>query len=163
MLAQVASHGSGVTRPWRHDSRDVEPAVPALLGREAGTAVGHTGDGMGLGCLGLQAHRLQGLQSVGLPGAPQKQRRKRIHSRTGGRAMFPGTPPSLLPSPVPDPHPLGWRVLSALTSKASSIPPPPVQGERPREWLPRGGASLSCIPTRPVSLHSGPESVLGCG
>ena len=42
------------------------PGMRSLLclpawGREAGTAVALTGDGMGLGCLGLQAHRLQGL------------------------------------------------------------------------------------------------------
>ena len=61
VLAQVASHGSGATQLWSPETRDVERAVPAHLGREAGTAVALTGDGMGLGCLGLQAHRLQGL------------------------------------------------------------------------------------------------------
>ena len=137
-----------MTRPWRHDSRDVEPSVPARLTREAGTADGLIGDGMGLGCLGLQVHRLQGLQSVGLPGAPQKHWRNKLTSRTWGKAMFPWTPPSLLPSPVPDPHPLAGE------SKASSLPPPPVQGERPQQWLPRGGASLSRLHTHPVSPKS---------
>ena len=137
------------------------PCLPAWGGKR-GLLLDKLGMAWGWAAWGSR-HTDQGLQSVGLPGAPQEHRRKRIHSRTGGRAMFPRTPPSLLPSPVPDPHPLGWRVLSALISKASSIPPPPVQGERPREWLPRGGAFLSCLPTRPVSLHSGPKSVLGCG
>ena len=47
------------------------PGMRSLLclpawGREAGTAVALTGDGMGLGCLGLQAHRMQGpLRSTG--------------------------------------------------------------------------------------------------
>ena len=68
MLAQVASHGSVMAWPWRHDSRDVEPAVPARLGREAGTAVGHTGDGMGLGCLGTPVCGL----ARGPPGAPEE-------------------------------------------------------------------------------------------
>ena len=36
------------------------------LGREARTAVGLTGDGMKLGLLGLQAHRLQGPSGWGL-------------------------------------------------------------------------------------------------
>lgn len=38
--------------PWRHSTRDAEQAVPAHLGREVGTAVGPTGDGMTLGRLG---------------------------------------------------------------------------------------------------------------
>ena len=47
------------------------PGMRSLLclpawGREVGTAVALTGDGMGLGCLGLQAHRMQGpLRSTG--------------------------------------------------------------------------------------------------
>ena len=58
MLAQVPSHGSGVAWPWRHDSRDAEWAVPARLEREVGTIVGPTGEGLGQGHLGVQAHRL---------------------------------------------------------------------------------------------------------
>ena len=105
LLAQVPSHGSGVAWSRRHDTRDAELAVPAHLGREAGTAVALTGDGMGLGCLGLQAHRLQGLQSVGLPGAPQKHWRNRLDSGLGEGQCSPGhcpvtcSQPSLIPTP----------------------------------------------------------------
>ena len=38
--------------PWSPETRDAERPVPACLGREAGTAVGPTGDGMGRGRLG---------------------------------------------------------------------------------------------------------------
>ena len=64
----------GVSRspPWRHATRDAEWAVPARLGREVGTAVGSTGDGMALGCLGVRAHRLQGPQAGDLTQASQK-------------------------------------------------------------------------------------------
>ena len=33
--------------PWSPETRDVEWAVPAHLGKEEGTTVGPTGDGMG--------------------------------------------------------------------------------------------------------------------
>ena len=72
--------------------------MPARLGREVGTAVGPTGDGMGQGHLGVRAHRLQGLQAVGMPRAPQKHRRNWLDSMAEGRAMCPWTLPSLLPS-----------------------------------------------------------------
>ena len=79
------------------------PGMRSLLclpawGREAGTAVALTGDGMGLGCLGLQAHRLQGLQAVGMPWALQKHGRNWLDSMAEGRAMCPWILPSLLPS-----------------------------------------------------------------
>ena len=67
---KVPSHESGYARPWRHDTGMQSILVLAHLGREAGTAVGLTGDGMGLGCLGLQAHRLQELQTGDLHQAP---------------------------------------------------------------------------------------------
>lgn len=72
--------------------------MPACLGREAGTAVGPTGDGMGRGRLGVQAHRLQGLQAVGMPWALQKHGRNWLDSMAEGRAMCPWILPSLLPS-----------------------------------------------------------------
>ena len=103
LLAQVPSHGGGVAWPWKHDTRDAELAVPAHLG--GGPVVELTGDGMGLGCLGLQAHRLQGLQSVGLPGAPQKHWRNRLDSGLGEGQCSPGhcpvtcSLPSLIPTP----------------------------------------------------------------
>ena len=51
------------TRSWSLENRNVECDVLACLGRKAGTAVELTGDGMGKGHLGLQAHRPQGLQA----------------------------------------------------------------------------------------------------
>ena len=118
--------------------------MPARLTREAGTADGLIGDGMGLGCLGLQVHRLQGLQSVGLPGAPQKHWRNKLTSRTWGKAMFPWTPPSLLPSPVPDPHPLAGE------SKASSLPTPSAGREAPA--VAAQGWGIPVLPSHPPSF-----------
>lgn len=69
----------------------MEWAVPAHLGREAGTTVGPTAEGMGHGCLG-SGHRLQGLQAVGVPWAPQKHWMNQLDSRAEGRAMLPWTP-----------------------------------------------------------------------
>ena len=75
------------TRPWSPETRDAERAVPACLGRDVGTAVGPTEDGMRLGRLGVQAHRLQGFQAVGMPWDLQKHRRNWLDSRAEGRAM----------------------------------------------------------------------------
>ena len=92
LLAQVPSHGSGVAWPRRHDTRDAELAVPAHLG--GGPVVELTGDGMELG-----------LQSVGLPGAPQKHWRNRLDSGLGEGQCSPGhcpvtcSQPSLIPTP----------------------------------------------------------------
>ena len=77
------------TRPWNPETRDAEQAVPAHLGREARTAVGPAGSGMWQGLLGFWAHRLQGLQVVGMPRAPQKHWRNWLDSRAEGRAMCP--------------------------------------------------------------------------
>ena len=155
VLTQVPSRGTEVARPWRHDTRDAEPAVPACLGEGSGDCC----------CThwGWHGAGLPGAPGTQNAGTPQKHRRNLIRSRTGGRAMFPWTLPRLLPSPVPEPHPPGWRVHSALKSKTSSLSPPTVQGERTGQWLPRGGASLSHLHTYPVSLQSGSRSVLGCG
>ena len=112
VLAQVPSHGSGVAWPWRHDTRDAEPAVPACLGREAGTAVGLTGDGMGLGCLGLQAHRLQG--------PCRSTRGTRYTQGLGEEQCSPGHCPVSCPLPSPSPTP--W-----LESPLS----PQIQGQQP--------------------------------
>ena len=67
---KVPSHGSGYAQPWRHDTGMQSILVLAHLGRETGIAVGLTGDGMGLGRLRLQAHRLQELQTGDLHQAP---------------------------------------------------------------------------------------------
>ena len=75
----------------------MECVVLACLGRKAGAAVELTGDGMGQGHLGLQAHRLQGLQAGNLEQAPQKHRLDQLHSRAAGKAMSPIT----LPVPWP--------------------------------------------------------------
>ena len=72
---------------WSPETRDAERAVPACLGRDVGTAVGPTEDGMRLGRLGVQAHRLQGFQAVGMPWDLQKHRRNWLDSRAEGRAM----------------------------------------------------------------------------
>ena len=77
---------------WGCETRDVEWAVPAHLGREAGTTVGPTAEGMGQGRLGVQAHRLQGLQAVGVPWAPQKHWMSQLDSRAERRAVLPWTP-----------------------------------------------------------------------
>ena len=52
---------------WSPETRDAEWTVLGRLRREARTTVGLSGDGMGLGLLGLQAHRLHGIQARGLP------------------------------------------------------------------------------------------------
>lgn len=54
-------------RSWSPETRDAEWTVLGRLRREARTTVGLTGDGMGLGLLGLQAHRRHGVQARGLP------------------------------------------------------------------------------------------------
>ena len=55
------------TWSWSPKTRNAEQAVLAHLGMEVGTAVELTGDGIGKGHLGLQAHRLQGLQAGNRP------------------------------------------------------------------------------------------------
>ena len=80
------------TWSWSPKTRNAEQAVPALLGREVGTAVELTGDGMGKGHLGLQAHRLQRLQAGNLQQGPQKHRLEQMHSRAARRAMPPPHP-----------------------------------------------------------------------
>ena len=50
-------------RSWSPETRDAEWTVLSCLRREARTTVGLTGDGMGLGLLGLQAHRRHGVQA----------------------------------------------------------------------------------------------------
>ena len=85
------------TLSWSLENRNVECVVLACLGREAGTAVELTGDGMGQGHLGLQAHRLQRLQAGNLRQAPQKHWLDQLHSRVAGKAMSPIT----LPVPWP--------------------------------------------------------------
>ena len=85
------------TQSWSLENRNMECVVLACLGRKAGAAVELTGDGMGQGHLGLQAHRLQVLQAGNLEQAPQKHRLDQLHSRAAGKAMSPIT----LPVPWP--------------------------------------------------------------
>lgn len=80
------------THPWSPETRDAEWAVPVHLEREAGPTVGPTGEGMVQGRLVVWAQRLQELQAVGMPWAPQKHQRNQLDSRAGGRAMLPWTP-----------------------------------------------------------------------
>ena len=85
------------TWSWSPKTRNAEQAVLAHLGMEVGTAVELTGDGIGKGHLGLQAHRLQGLQAGNLQQVPQRHRLDQLHSRVAGKAMSPIT----LPVPWP--------------------------------------------------------------
>ena len=65
---------------------------------------------------------------------------------------------------VPEPHPLAGESSQPSKSKASSLLPPlpPLEGERLQQWLfPECGASMSHLPTLPVSVDSGSQSVLG--
>ena len=89
----------GVCRgqPWSTETRDVEWDVPVHLEREAGTTVGPTGEGMVQGRLVVWAQRLQELQAVGIPWAPQKHQRNQLDSRAEGRAMLPWTPTVVCP------------------------------------------------------------------
>ena len=80
------------THPWSPETRDAEWAVPVHLEREAGPTVGPTGEGMVQGRLVVWAQRLQELQAVGMPWAPQKHQRNQLDSRAEGRAMLPWTP-----------------------------------------------------------------------
>ena len=75
------------TQSLSSEITDVEWAVLGRLGREARTAVGLTGGGMGPGLLGLRAHRMQGLQAGGLPQACQQHQWDQLHTRAVGKAM----------------------------------------------------------------------------
>ena len=70
--------------------------LPAWGGK-LGLLLNSLGTAMGQGHLGLQAHRLQGLQAGNLQQAPQKHRLDQLHSRAAGKAMSPIT----LPVPWP--------------------------------------------------------------
>ena len=160
VLTQVPSHGTEVARPWRHDTRDAELAVPAHLG--GGPVVELTGDGMGLGCLGLQAHRLQGLQSVGLPGAPQKHWRNRLDSGLGEGQCSPGHCPVSCPLPSLSPTPWLESPLSSQIQGQQPLPTPSA-GREDRAVAAQGWGIPVHLHTYPVSLQSGSKSVLGCG
>ena len=78
---------------WTHEARDSEWAMPARLGREAGTAVGLTGDVMGMSWgSGHTDHRDSRLW------APQKHGRDWLDPRAAEGAVTPGTPPVSWPS-----------------------------------------------------------------
>lgn len=154
VLTQVPSHGTEVARPWRHDTRDAEPAVPACLGEGSGDCC----------CThwGWHGAGLPGAPGTQNAGTPQKHRRNLIRSRTGGRAMFPWTLPSLLPSPVPEPHPWLESPLSSQIQGQQPLPTPSA-GREDRAVAAQGWGIPVHLHTYPVSLQSGSKSVLGCG
>ena len=154
VLTQVPSHGTEVARPWRHDTRDAEPAVPACLGEGSGDCC----------CThwGWHGAGLPGAPGTQNAGTPQKHRRNLRRSRTGGRAMFPWTLPSLLPSPVPEPHPLAGE-SAQLSNQGQQPLPTPSAGREDRAVAAQGWGIPVHLHTYPVSLQSGSKSVLGCG